>query len=620
MEKTSVLPKLNVHDTTINYLDGSEKLLAEIIADEHFDEFTAWRNRKDWGLYYHLSPLRKNCITWIDFAKRPLRILELGAGCGAITSCLVTIPQSQVVAVEGSLKRAEIIQMRCKNATNLSIDVCSLDSYVPDKPFDIVTLIGVLEYAGRYEKGERPFLQVLQRAEKWLVPDGMVICAIENQLGHKYIAGAAEDHYGLPYEGINNYPHSNGVRTFTKATLSKLFFEAGLTEQSWYYPYPDYKLPSVVYSDQALSLPEFDFMALADVPPEPNENMNPTLSERAFLSLVRKEGVVGAFMNSFIVIASRKELTEFAELNKGFLAAKSNVKFRAPPYQTNTVFKQEKDGIQVTKQRIYPEEPLPECDITLCVSGKAERYYAGMTSIFESVVGLVLNNHSQQAFDAFSLWIRILESKAHDADNAELMTYKHAMKKNIGQQLYDNCLNDLWLPGEFVDLVPLNVLIPRMGVATVESSVLIDMEWQVPFAVPLQLVFDRGMTLLTHKLFRIVKPLRMKIDTETLLPPAFLVKIKTSRFYATMNPNESTLFESWFQHEIMQQIEVVPPLDQFVEKVVSLVEKGMNEHAVNYYDMYRNRFSVMPELREFDAIVASIKKKLDENGRKERNL
>ncbi len=189
------LPPLIQYPDTISYLDGSETMLLNIISEPYFDESTAWQNRSNWAIYYHLSPLRKNVLSWINYGDEPLKILELGAGCGAITSFLTTIPNAQITAVEGSLERAKVIQARCKGAENLTIHSCSIDAFEPDTPFDIITFIGVLEYSGKYAKGKDPFTSVLKRASDWLSDKGFLIVAIENQLGCKYISGCPEDHY-----------------------------------------------------------------------------------------------------------------------------------------------------------------------------------------------------------------------------------------------------------------------------------------------------------------------------------------------------------------------------------------------------------------------------------------
>ena len=65
--------------------------------------------------------------------------------------------------------------------------------------------------------------------------------AIENRLGLKYWAGATEDHTGLYFEGLEGYPTTDYVRTFSKPELEALLRQSGYGLD--YYPYPDYKFP-----------------------------------------------------------------------------------------------------------------------------------------------------------------------------------------------------------------------------------------------------------------------------------------------------------------------------------------------------------------------------------------
>lgn len=73
--------------------------------------------------------------------------------------------------------------------------------------FDVVTLIGVLEYARKYfsvEPGNDPVKATLEKARRMLKPGGVFLLAIENQLGLKYFAGRPEDHNGVPMYGIED--------------------------------------------------------------------------------------------------------------------------------------------------------------------------------------------------------------------------------------------------------------------------------------------------------------------------------------------------------------------------------------------------------------------------------
>lgn len=92
-----------------------------------------------------------------------------------------------------------------------------------------------------------------------LKPNGKLLIAIENQYGLKYWCGAREDHTGIPFEGMNQYSFTQrGVRTFSKSALENLVKESGFKNTYFYYPMPDYKLPTVIYSENYL--PENDNM------------------------------------------------------------------------------------------------------------------------------------------------------------------------------------------------------------------------------------------------------------------------------------------------------------------------------------------------------------------------
>lgn len=609
MNTPTSLPSLIKYPNTISYLDGSETLLYNIISEPYFDELSAWHNRSNWAIYYHLSPLRKNVLSWINYGDKPLRILELGAGCGAITSYLTTIPNAEIVAVEGSLERARVIQVRCKGAKNLTIHSCSIDAYEPNSSFDIITFIGVLEYSGKYAQGKDPFSSVLKKAAGWLSEKGSLIVAIENQLGCKYISGCAEDHYGVPFEGINRYPHYNGVRTFTKSGLSEKLTNAGLPLQSWYYPYPDYKLPSLVFSDLAFSNPAFDFMALTDVPPEPNENVNPSFSDRSFLSLVGEVTSVSSFMNSFLVVAYKNENSDFSLNNSDIMAVKFNVKFRSKPFQTSTVFKTKDNQLTVTKERLYPDCPMPQCDISINLPQSPEPYYSKTTNAFDALVNFVLQNDSEKAFNLIKLWTDILNQSAITGNEEMINRFLDFSRSNFGAPLYTESYGGLWIKGSNVDLTPLNILIPSQESPNVDQCKIIDLEWQIPCNIPLQLVFDRGMTLLIDKLYRIIKTHKISTNPTTLLPEALHSRLTEFPLFQSMNKSSLLPFESWFQHTIMGTVKL-PQLDHYVETVVTFVEQGKNIEALEYFDKYRKFFTGIPDLKQFDRIIESIREKM----------
>lgn len=234
------------------YSDGDmEDLLLSIVMGK-CDYNTAIKEHPFWPILYHLSAIRENVVSWIPFKKTD-SVLEIGAGCGAVTGALLGRCKD-VVCVELSEKRSRINAYRHRDAENLEIMLGSF-SDVKDhlkKKFDYITLIGVFEYAGLYVKEDDAYRVLLQQVNKLLKPGGRLILAIENRLGLKYFAGCKEDHLGVCFQGIESNYSKCGVHTFSRKEIITLLEAGGFADYQFYYPYPDYKLPEMIYSDRYL--------------------------------------------------------------------------------------------------------------------------------------------------------------------------------------------------------------------------------------------------------------------------------------------------------------------------------------------------------------------------------
>lgn len=255
IEKMNPRPKFNLqwYKNEDLYSDGEvEDFIIKIIAENRPEDYSnAVYEQFNWPIYYHLSPLRKNILNWYKF-KPDSSVLEIGCGMGAITNVLCD-ECKDVTAVELSRKRATATLLRCREKENLEIIVGNLNDIEFDKKFDYITLIGVLEYQGTYTETTNPYKDFLVKIKQLLKPDGKLLVAIENQYGLKYWCGTPEDHVEIPFEGINQYKDvERGVRTFSKKALDILLRESGFLNTYFYYPFPDYKLPTVIYSQDVL--------------------------------------------------------------------------------------------------------------------------------------------------------------------------------------------------------------------------------------------------------------------------------------------------------------------------------------------------------------------------------
>lgn len=305
----NVILNLDYYSGEDLYSDGSvENDLLEIVKSYPETEYGRIISEKaSWPILYHLSPMRTNLIEWIEFGKRD-SILEVGAGCGAVTGMLAEkVPEGKVTCIELSKRRSLINATRHKDHDNIEIIVGNFEDIEKALPkFDVIMLIGVLEYAKSYIHSEKPFLDFLQRILQHLTPNGLLIIAIENKIGMKYWAGCREDHTGKFFDSMESYPNSNNVQTFSKKELSDLLKESGYSNVKFYYPYPDYKLPTAIYSD--FRLPERGSL-YRNIRNFDQDRLRLFDESKAWNTII-DSGLFPEFSNSFLVIAQGAESDE----------------------------------------------------------------------------------------------------------------------------------------------------------------------------------------------------------------------------------------------------------------------------------------------------------------------
>jgi len=424
---------------------------------------------RDWPTLYHLSPARADLLRPLSSLLKGKRILEIGSGCGAITRYLGELG-CQVLALEGSEKRARITRARCRDLQQVQVVCDNWDSFEWEGPFDIILLIGVLEYSSLFVKGDNPPLEMLRRCRSFLHAEGRIVLAIENKLGLKYWAGAPEDHTGRPYDGILDLYDNSTAVTFGKDELAHLLSHAGFPFRDFLYPFPDYKLPSVTLTEAAFSAQD---LTLADLLQEKFDyaqgpNQTSELSLTRIAASVLANGLMSDLSNSFLVVAGATAghgMAQSAEpgariASPGAPLAWSFNSMREKCYCKIQHFTRTDTGaLLVQRERLYPQAPCPK-DPPIHQHIEDEAYLAG----------------------------RLLSSRALDivtrpgwtiTELAEWADSYHRILKSYGSQ--DT------IPGQYLDLTPYNILI-----APGTAPVVFDQEWTCTEELPLYFIFFRG--------------------------------------------------------------------------------------------------------------------------------
>lgn len=278
--------------------------LLGIVQKHRVQEYTSIiKEHKNWTVLYHLSPCRQHILEWIPFQKTD-SILEIGSQCGALTGCLAD-KTKKVTCIELSEKKSLINAHRNHNKQNIEILLGKFEDVEQSLTefYDFITLIGVLEYAPHHISGEQPYMNFLKLCKTHLKPGGKLIIAIDNKLGMKYWAGCREEHSGLHFESIEGFSSTDGIQTFSRLELENLLKQAGFPETTFYYPYPDYKMPLSIYSDDYLPNPADLYRNILNYD---RDRLLLFDEAKAFDSVI-KAGAFPVFANSYLIIAGSEE-------------------------------------------------------------------------------------------------------------------------------------------------------------------------------------------------------------------------------------------------------------------------------------------------------------------------
>ena len=290
------------------HLDGTEQRLLDIVegaADLSSTSDELAGSAQTWPERYHLSHDRANVL-------RPMRwqpgfkVLEIGAECGAVTRYLGEVCDL-VDAVEPVSARARVARARTRDLPGVEVFVGDLFDIPDEKAYDIIVLVGVLEYVGAGSPELAPYQKFLRRAASLLTEDGALLVAIENRIGVKYLAGAPEDHSNRPFDSLEGYPNGSLARTFSRGELDGLIRETALTPRV-FGAFPDYKLTRIVMSDELLGTdPSLAYRIPHFPSPDWGGEVERVANEGAVWRTMIEAGLGTETANSFVVLASRQQ-------------------------------------------------------------------------------------------------------------------------------------------------------------------------------------------------------------------------------------------------------------------------------------------------------------------------
>ena len=473
------------------YTDGAiedEMLeIARTYPEEEWNQVIA--ERKSWPILYHFSHIRENILSWLPFTGEE-NVLEIGSGCGAVTGALCK-KAKKVTCIELSRKRSLINANRHKDFDNLKIlmgNFQDIEKNLTEK-YDYITLIGVFEYGEAYIQRDTPYVDFLKIISRHLKPDGKIVLAIENRFGLKYWAGCTEDHFGTLFEGLEGYPTTSGVKTFTKKEFGSILKEAGNLKASWYYPFPDYKLPMTIYSDERLPFKgelnrletNYDRLRLQLFQESPvydsllDNDLFPTFSNSFLLLIGKEKPEIETVYSKF----SNERSAKFALRTDICKHNKKDVFVRKVPTETAAeAHVKNLESISREMSRIYAKEGLELNQCTLDKQGVQLEFLKGRT-LEEHLDIFVKQGRNEEAEKLLFHYI----DKVRRIHSRETFYKTPEFVKVFGNVSLEGTFSCSGISN--IDLVPANILIDNDRVSV------IDYEWSFRFPVPANYIIYR---------------------------------------------------------------------------------------------------------------------------------
>ena len=440
----------------------------------------------DWASLYHLSSSRANILRPMESILKGADVLEIGAGCGAITRYLGEIG-ANVVALEGSLRRAAIARSRTRDLDNVEVVADRFNEFSCERKFDVVTLIGVLEYANLFTPGDMPAQAMLERVRAFLKPGGCVVIAIENQLGLKYFAGAPEDHLGQAMFGIEGRYRNDQPQTFGRRVLKNILINSGFSHSNFMAPFPDYKLPASIVTEAGFSDPEFDASALAW------QSVRRDLQLPQLLSFSPELAWPGIFdnalaldlANSFLVVASS---VDTHVVNRKVLAYHFSTDRRAE-YCKETSFVRKEDGHEIKVVcRLFSSPAIARQDASTLFRPEGKSDYVRGSPLSREFVEIV--SRDGWCFDDVAAYFK------------RYLDILFRLTNSAGEPIFVATPDrDGYVLGRFIDALPQNILCMPHNIYR-----LIDTEWQGTVDVPVARLLFRSIFWQLFALTRFGQP------------------------------------------------------------------------------------------------------------------
>ena len=323
--------------------------------------------------------------------------------------------------------------------------------------FDVVTLIGVLEYASLFSDSDNPAVDMLKRVRRllagWASDPGD-----REQTGPEVPRRCSGRSSWYANGGRREPVPGKGPRTYGRLELDDLLVQAGFAAREFLVPLPDYKMPATVLSGRGLAAPRqhFDIAPLLSQAVRRDPQLTPTtFNLQRVWPEVSSNGLSVDLANSFLVEASAESI----EAQTPAVLAWHFSTQRVARFARQTCFVDGPNGVRVESMALTNETMSDAGNVKLVVCDPSD-YLQGNLVVDE--------------------WRALLTSPGWRMEQmaALVADYLQALRNLLEQEGISTSpqwptAGDL-LPDDFIDATPSNLMRSETGEITY-----FDREWSV---------------------------------------------------------------------------------------------------------------------------------------------
>ncbi len=359
----------------------------------------------DLDYYFENGDIRENLINWYDF-KPGSNILFIG---NDVYKSL--LKSNNVTIIEEKRELYEKIKIKnSKEILNMTLlELLESNSY-KNKKFDYIVVSSAMKRIGDFvgkNKRDDAFKEFLTISSKILSEKGVILFPVENKFAIKNFSGATYEG-GAAYDVILGKKKNGAI--YTKKEITRLIENSNYKYFRLYYPFPDYKLPSIVYSDEYLpngNNSKLSYLIYFN----PDDTI--IFNEMSAIREIVKDGMLDYFANSYLIeISNSKE-----NLSKVKFASFNN--FRRPENKLITkmydgyvektpIFDVGKKHIESVKENI---NILKKCNIDIIdkvENGKIISKYQTLPTLNETLGQLVSEEEFEIVKKIIKKWYELL--------------------------------------------------------------------------------------------------------------------------------------------------------------------------------------------------------------------